>query len=129
MRALSSGDENHCLREHVDRGLIAIAQNAFQEAYECFSAALKIDPTNVMLINNVAVCLLFTGKLEAAVHLLENAVTRNPIKALQESLLLNMSTLYELHTTHNKQSKLHLLSQLNRCKGDSIDMQCLKLIT
>lgn len=117
------------LREYVDRGLTAIAQNAFQEAYECFSNALKLQPTNIMLINNLAVCLLYLGKLDDAVRLMDGAVEKNPMEVLQESLLLNVSTLYELHTTHSKQSKLELLRQLNRCKGDSIDMQCLKLIT
>ena len=115
------------MRELVDRGLMAVAQNAFQEAYNCFKTASAIDPSNIMLINNMAVCLLYTGQLKTAVQLLENAVARNPVKSLQESVLLNMSTLYELHTTHCKQSKLHLLRQLNRYKGDSVDIQCLQL--
>lgn len=115
------------VRELIDRGLMAVAQNAFQEAYNCFKIASAADPSNIMLINNMAVCLLYTGQLKAAVQLLENATTRNPIKSLQESVLLNMSTLYELHTTHCKQSKLHLLRQMNRYKGDATDISCLKL--
>lgn len=115
------------VRELVDRGLMAVAQNAFQEAFSCFKNASALDPSNVMLVNNMAVCLLYTGELKTAVQLLEKAVARNPIKSLQESVLLNMSTLYELHTTHCKESKLHLLRQLNRYKGDAIDIQCLQL--
>ncbi|XP_015114005.1 trafficking protein particle complex subunit 12 [Diachasma alloeum] len=115
-------------REWVNRGLMAVTQNAFQEAYDCFQMALNADPSNVMIVNNMAVCLLYTGKLEAAVQLLENAVTKNPIKNLQESIILNMSTLYELHTTHCRQSKLQLLKQMNRYKGDATDIQCLKLV-
>lgn len=114
-------------RELIDRGLMAVAQNAFQEAFNCFKTASGLDPSNIMLVNNMAVCLLYTGELKTAVQLLEKAVARNPIKSLQESVLLNMSTLYELHTTHCKQSKLHLLRQLNRYKGDAIDVQCLQL--
>ena len=114
--------------ELVDRGLMAVAQNAFQEALNCFQTASTLDPLNVMLVNNIAVCLLYTGKLEAAVLLMENAITRNPMKSLQESVILNLCTLYELHTTHSKQSKLHLLRQLSRYKGDSIDIRCLKLV-
>ncbi|KAG7212984.1 hypothetical protein KM043_002324 [Ampulex compressa] len=116
------------IRELVDRGLMAVAQNAFQEAYNCFQTASSMDPSNIMLINNMAVCLLYTGQLKAAVHLYESAVTRNPVKSLQEPTLLNMCTLYELHTTHCKQTKLHLLRQLNRYKGDATDVQCLKLV-
>lgn len=118
----------HELRELVDRGLTAIAQNAFQEALDSFNSAMKIDPMNVMLANNIAVALLYTGKLETALRLIESSVARNPGKGLQESVLLNMCTLYELHTSHNKQSKLHLLRQINRYKGDALDIGCLKLV-
>ncbi|XP_024889314.1 trafficking protein particle complex subunit 12 [Temnothorax curvispinosus] len=115
------------VRELVDSGLMAVAQNAFQEAYNCFQSASTMDPSNVMLINNMAVCLLYTGQLKAAVWLYESVVNRNPLKSLQEPILLNMCTSYELHTTHCKQPKLHLLRQLNRYKGDAADIQCLKL--
>ncbi|XP_014485505.1 PREDICTED: trafficking protein particle complex subunit 12 [Dinoponera quadriceps] len=115
------------VRELVDSGLMAVAQNAFQEAYNCFQSASAMDPSNVMLINNMAVCLLYTGQLKAAVRLYESLVGRNPLKSLQEPILLNMCTSYELHTTHCKQTKLHLLRQLNRYKGDAADIQCLKL--
>lgn len=116
-------------RELVDKGLIAVAKNSFQEAFNCFQSASNLDPSNVMLINNMAVCLLYAGQLKGAVHLYENAVARNPSKSLQEPVLLNMCTSYELHTNHCKQTKLHLLRQLNRHKGDAIDIQCLKLGT
>nr|CAD7425209.1 unnamed protein product [Timema monikensis] len=37
------------LRDLVDRGLMAVAQNAFQEAYDCFQKASALEPTNIML--------------------------------------------------------------------------------
>lgn len=120
-------EEKASIRELVDSGLMAVAQNAFQEAYNRFQSASAMDPSNVMLINNMAVCLLYTGQLKAAVWLFESIINRNPLKSLQEPILLNMCTSYELHTTHCKQPKLHLLRQLNRYKGDAADIQCLKL--
>uniref|UniRef100_A0A6V7KT08 Uncharacterized protein n=1 Tax=Bracon brevicornis TaxID=1563983 RepID=A0A6V7KT08_9HYME len=115
-------------REWINRGLMAVTQNAFQEGYDCFKVALSSDPSNVMLINNMAVCLLYMGKLKDAVQFLESYVTTNPAKTLQESLILNLSTLHELHTTHSRQPKLQLLRQINRYKGDAMDIQCLKLV-
>ncbi|KAK1134906.1 hypothetical protein K0M31_007673 [Melipona bicolor] len=120
-------DSGPTVRELIDRGLMAVAHNSFQEAYKCFQAAEALDPSNIALINNMAVCLLYTGQLKTAVHLYESMITRNPVRSLQESILLNVCTSYELHTTHCKQPKLHLLSQLNRYKGDAVDIQCLKL--
>ena len=116
------------MKDLIDRGLMAVAQNYFQEALTCFKKAAELDPSNIMIQNNIAVCLLYTGQLEAAVGLMENMVTvQNPIKSLQEAVLLNMCTLYELHTTHSRQSKLQLLRQLNRYNGDATNIQCLKL--
>ncbi|CAB0044470.1 unnamed protein product [Trichogramma brassicae] len=115
------------IREQVDRGLMAVAQNSFLEALKCFEKASELDPSNIMLKNNISVCLLYTGQLEAAVKLMENVVTLKVPHSLQEVILLNLCTLYELHTTHSKQSKLHLLRQINKYNGDSTNIQCLKL--
>lgn len=38
------------VRELVDRGLIAVAQNSFDDAYVCFQQASALEPTNVMVI-------------------------------------------------------------------------------
>lgn len=37
------------VREFVDRGLIAVAQNSFDDAYVCFQQASTLEPTNVMV--------------------------------------------------------------------------------
>lgn len=39
-------------REHVDNGLVAVAQNAFSDAYACFQQANLLEPANVMVHSN-----------------------------------------------------------------------------
>lgn len=46
-RELQGGDPS--VRELVDRGLIAIAQNNFGDAYTSFQQASVLEPTNVMV--------------------------------------------------------------------------------
>ncbi|XP_030387046.1 trafficking protein particle complex subunit 12 [Scaptodrosophila lebanonensis] len=117
------------LRDLVDKGLISVAKNDFPEAYLVFQKALHLDSGNTMLLNNMGVCLLYAGKLKDAINLYERAIHINPQKSLNESLLVNLSTLYELESNNSKAKKLNLLRLINRFKPDlniSIEL-CLKL--
>ncbi|ALC44780.1 CG11396 [Drosophila busckii] len=117
------------LRDLVDKGLIAVANNDFPEAYLIFQKALHLDSGNTMILNNMGVCLLYAGKLKDAINLYERAINLNPQKSLNESLLVNLSTLYELESNNSKVKKLNLLRLINRFKPDlniSVEI-CLKL--
>uniref|UniRef100_A0A182SH04 Uncharacterized protein n=1 Tax=Anopheles maculatus TaxID=74869 RepID=A0A182SH04_9DIPT len=115
----------------IDRGLLAVAQNDFQSAFELFQKASAAAPTNTMLYNNMGVCLLYSGKLKEAIKLYEDAIQRNTKSCLNESLLVNLSTLYELESNHAKEKKINLLKLVNRHRADltvGLDV-CLKLQT
>lgn len=79
----------------------------------------------------MGVCKLYSGKLKEAIALFERAVVSNPQKGLNESLLLNLSTLYELESSSDVIKKLALLKQINRHRTDlNINLEyCLKLQT
>lgn len=83
------------------------------------------------LLNNMGVSRLYSGKLKEAIILFETAVNSNPQRGLNESLLLNLSTLYELESSNDVGKKLALLKQINRHKADlNINLDfCLKLQT
>uniref|UniRef100_A0A1A9V575 TPR_REGION domain-containing protein n=1 Tax=Glossina austeni TaxID=7395 RepID=A0A1A9V575_GLOAU len=117
------------LRDLVDKGLITVAKNDFPEAYATFQKALHLESGNTMILNNMGVCLLYAGKLKDAINLFERAINLNPQKSLNESLLVNLSTLYELESNHSKNKKLNLLRLINRYKPDlNISLEiCLKL--
>ncbi|XP_035785477.1 trafficking protein particle complex subunit 12-like [Anopheles albimanus] len=113
----------------IDRGLFAVAQNDFQGALALFQKASLLAPANTMLYNNMGVCLLYSGKLKEAISMYEGAIQRNPKPCLNESLLVNLSTLYELESNNAKEKKINLLKLVNRHRADltvGLDV-CLKL--
>ncbi|XP_022913760.2 trafficking protein particle complex subunit 12 isoform X2 [Onthophagus taurus] len=107
------------LRELVDRGLLAMAQNSFGDAYKFFHQASVLEPSNVMILNNMGVCLLYGGDLKEAIAVLESAIQQNPIQGLQESLLLNLCTLYDMESSKGRRKKFALLRQLSRYQADA----------
>lgn len=116
----------------MDKGLRSVAQNDFEDALNFFQNALKSDPQDcyrLQLLNNIAVCQLYTGKLDQAIKTFEMAIDGGASSSLNEYLVVNLSTLYELQSSNAQDKKLQLLQKLNRQKGDlSLNLDyCLKL--
>ncbi|XP_063708108.1 trafficking protein particle complex subunit 12 [Culicoides brevitarsis] len=117
------------LLECINRGLVHVAKAEFGEALKYFTKGLELDDKNIMLHNNLAVCLLYTGQLKNAIRQFETAIELNPHQALNENLLLNLSTLYELESNDARTKKLALLRKVATYKPDlncSVEV-CLKL--
>lgn len=119
------------VRDFIDKGLIAVAQNDFKEAFAFFQKALAIQPANALILNNVAVGLLYLGRQKEAIAKFEEAIRANEPNAVSESLILNLCTLYELESSNDVSKKLALLKQINRCKSElNINIEyCFKLPT
>lgn len=67
------------------------------------------------------------GKQKEAVNLLEAVINANPTAGLQESLLMNLSTLYELESSTAMENKYKMLRLVSKYKGDAVSLHCLKL--
>lgn len=77
----------------------------------------------------MAVCFLYLGKMHDAIKLYEQAINLNPKKSINEALLLNCSTLYELESNESKKKKIELLKLVSANRAD-LEMaieSCLKL--
>ena len=110
----------------IDQSCLSIASNNYLEAHEQLSRANALKPNDPLIINNLSVCLLYLGKLKEALNLLESNLTSHPDVFLQESFILNMSTLYELESSYAGQKKQSLLDLLSRHAGDGVNTACLK---
>ncbi|KAK8736514.1 hypothetical protein OTU49_005048 [Cherax quadricarinatus] len=106
---------------------ISIAQNAFKDAAEILQQAHKINPNNGLVINNLGVCFMYTGRVRKAINLVEGAVFSQPERFLHEAIVLNLATMYELESSNAHQNKLKLLNLIAQHKGDSFNVAALKL--
>lgn len=75
----------------------------------------------------MSVCQLYLGHLKQALSILCDTVQSHLSTALQENVLLNICTLFELESSHSIDNKLALLRLVNKHKGDAIGISCLKL--
>uniref|UniRef100_A0A8C2YJM1 Trafficking protein particle complex subunit 12 n=2 Tax=Chinchilla lanigera TaxID=34839 RepID=A0A8C2YJM1_CHILA len=111
----------------MNRAFLHLGQNNFEEAHQFFTEILKLDPTNAVANNNAAVCLLYLGKLKDSLRQLEAMVRQDPRQYLHESVLFNLTTMYELESSRSMQKKQSLLEAVASKEGDSFNTQCLKL--
>ncbi|XP_003215534.3 trafficking protein particle complex subunit 12 isoform X2 [Anolis carolinensis] len=111
----------------MNRAFLHLGQNNFAEAHKFFTEVLKIDPSNAVANNNAAVCLLYLGKLKDSLRQLEGMVQQDPKNYLHESVLFNLTTMYELESSRSMQKKQALLEAVAVKEGDSFNTQCLKL--
>lgn len=111
----------------MNRAFLHLGQNNFSEAHKFFSEILRIDPTNAVANNNAAVCLLYLGRLKDSLRQLEALVQQEPGHHLHESVLFNLTTMYELESSRSPQKKQALLEAVAGREGDSFNTQCLKL--
>ncbi|KAA0711509.1 Trafficking protein particle complex subunit 12 [Triplophysa tibetana] len=112
----------------MNRAFVHLSQNNYTDAHECFSSVLKIDPKNPVANNNAAVCLLYLGRLKESLGQLESLVHKDPALYLHESVLFNLTTMYELESSRSTQKKQALLEAAACREGDSFNIQCLKLV-
>uniref|UniRef100_A0A8C9I540 Trafficking protein particle complex subunit 12 n=1 Tax=Piliocolobus tephrosceles TaxID=591936 RepID=A0A8C9I540_9PRIM len=111
----------------MNRAFLHLGQNNFAEAHRFFTEILRMDPTNAVANNNAAVCLLYLGKLKESLRQLEAMVQQDPRHYLHESVLFNLTTMYELESSRSMQKKQALLEAVAGKEGDSFNTQCLKL--
>ncbi|XP_020775509.2 trafficking protein particle complex subunit 12 [Boleophthalmus pectinirostris] len=112
----------------MNRAFVYLSQNNYAEAHSSFTEVLQIDPKNPVANNNAAVCLLYLGRLKESLGQLEGLVQQDPAQYLHESVLFNLTTMYELESSRSTQKKQALLEAVASREGDSFNTQCLKLV-
>ncbi|TDG98593.1 hypothetical protein EPR50_G00201920 [Perca flavescens] len=125
---MTGSQPSHTTCVLMNRAFVYLSQNNYTEAHASFTDVLKIDPKNPVANNNAAVCLLYLGRLKESLGQLEGLVQQDPALYLHESVLFNLTTMYELESSRSTQKKQALLEAVAGREGDSFNTQCLKLV-
>jgi len=91
--------------------LMQLADSDYEAAASSFRDLHEKMPDDAMLAQNLAVCLLYTGRIQDAKHVLGRLVEQSPPF---HSLVLNLATVYELCTERNSEKKMALAETLAR---------------
>ncbi|KAH7088150.1 hypothetical protein FB567DRAFT_548242 [Paraphoma chrysanthemicola] len=89
--------------------LLHLADSDFPAATSAFQALHTQYPNDAMIAQNLAVCLVYTGRIAEAKHLLEGLVGSGPAF---HAMVFNLSTVYELCTERNRDRKVELAGKL-----------------
>lgn len=79
--------------------------------------------------NNMAICRVYQGRVKDAINLLEGAVKEKPEAALNEGVVFNLCSMYELVNTPQAaiERRKDVLRKVIQHKGDSFPLASLQL--
>lgn len=115
LSSVSASSTPDALLDGTLHALIHLADGSYASAVSAFSALHTTFPSDAMVAQNLAVSLLYTGRIAEARALLQDLAGESPPF---HSLVFNLSTIYELCTERNRDSKMGLAEQMAARKGD-----------
>eukprot|EP01112_Ceratiomyxa_fruticulosa_P018012 TRINITY_DN5706_c0_g1_i1.p1 TRINITY_DN5706_c0_g1~~TRINITY_DN5706_c0_g1_i1.p1 ORF type:complete len:532 (-),score=93.83 TRINITY_DN5706_c0_g1_i1:70-1665(-) len=112
----------------MNRGYLALSLDQFSLAIEHFQSVLEIQPNNIAAANNRAICWLYTTDLSKAIASLEEVFARDPENSIEESLVFNLSTLYDLAADKSAERKKTMMATVSKYAPDSFDFRVMKIM-
>ncbi|XP_076884228.1 uncharacterized protein LOC143533275 [Bidens hawaiensis] len=97
--------------------------SAVREYQECIDR----DDSDVVAINNKALCLMYLRDLSDSIKVLESALERVPTAALNETFVVNLCSMYELAYVNHSDIKKTLSNWIARVAPDDFDASCTRV--
>lgn len=89
----------------TNQGLLAIANNDFQSAYNAYEQASQLQPQNPLYSSNMAACALYMCRSSEGVKLIEDSLSSDPSATINECIVGNICALYRLQSTVGEMKK------------------------
>ncbi|KAF9978842.1 hypothetical protein BGZ73_000113 [Actinomortierella ambigua] len=126
-----SGSPSHAhfsLQVLMNKAFLAVSQGHWVAAKHAFEQVLLVEPENLAVSNNLAVCELYMGMLNEAIPRLQGLMFAYPTSAgISELLVFNLATLYELRSDGSFNQKQQLMLEVSKWAGDQFNTSMFKL--
>lgn len=110
-----------------NKALIYMVAKDYVSAVRVYDECIERDESDVVAINNKALCLMYLRDLSDSIKVLENSLERVPTVALNETLVVNLCSMYELAYVNHTDIKKTLSSWISRLAPDDFDPSCTRI--
>ncbi|KAF5747376.1 trafficking protein particle complex subunit 12 [Tripterygium wilfordii] len=110
-----------------NKALMYLVGKDYVSAVRQYEECIERDHTDVVAINNKALCLMYLRDLSDSVKVLENALERLPTVALNENVVVNLCSMYELAYVNHSDIKRTLSNWIARVAPDDFDTSCTRI--
>ncbi|KAJ4715671.1 trafficking protein particle complex subunit 12-like [Melia azedarach] len=110
-----------------NKALIYLVGKDYVSAVREYEECIERDYSDVVALNNKALCLMYLRDLSDSIKVLENALERVPTVALNETLVVNLCSMYELAYVNHSDIKRTLSSWIARVAPHDFDSSCTRI--
>ncbi|KAL5556393.1 hypothetical protein UlMin_038629 [Ulmus minor] len=104
-----------------NKALVYLVGKDYVSAVGEYELCIERDNTDFVALNNKALCLMYLRDLSDSIKVLENALERVPTVALNETLVVNLCSMYELAYVNHSDIKRTLSNWIARVAPDDFD--------
>ncbi|CAH8345011.1 unnamed protein product [Eruca vesicaria subsp. sativa] len=110
-----------------NKALVHVVAKDYAAAVREYEECIERDNSDVIAVNNKALCLMYLRDLSDAIKVMESALERVPTAALNESLVVNLCSMYELAYVNHTDAKRTLNTWITRVAPDDFDSSCTRI--
>ncbi|KAL4367826.1 hypothetical protein GQ457_05G008600 [Hibiscus cannabinus] len=110
-----------------NKALVYLVGKDYVSAVREYEECIERDHTDVVAVNNKALCLMYLRDLSDSIKVLENSLERVPTVALNETLVINLCSMYELAYVNHSENKRTLSNWIARVAPDDFDASCTRV--
>lgn len=110
-----------------NKALVYLVGKDYVSAVREYEECMERDASDVVAINNKALCLMYLRELSGSISVLESALERVPTVALNETFVVNLCSMYELAYVNHSDIKRTLSNWIARVAPDDFDTSCTRI--